>query len=82
MKTEEEVELFGGEAGITYDPNYHSAGDNLSNVNRKALTIMSDAIAHMGAQLGRSTRAIDVPSGARTKPRRVAPSMPEGVTRR
>ncbi len=82
VKTEEEVELFGGEAGITYDPNYHSSGDDLSNVSRRALTIMSDAIAHMGAQLGSSTRAIDVPSGARTKPRKVATSLPEGVTRR
>jgi Zn-dependent M28 family amino/carboxypeptidase len=33
VKTDEEVALFGGTAGITHDPNYHSAGDNLSNVN-------------------------------------------------
>nr|WP_246297327.1 M20/M25/M40 family metallo-hydrolase [Janibacter cremeus] len=45
-KTAEEVEMFGGTAGITYDPNYHSVGDDLSNINTEALGIMSDAIAH------------------------------------
>ena len=33
IKTDEEVALFGGTAGITHDPNYHSAGDDLANVN-------------------------------------------------
>ena len=45
IKTEEEVALFGGTAGITHDPNYHSAGDDLSNVNTEALRIMTKAIA-------------------------------------
>ena len=43
-KTPEEVALFGGTAGVIYDPNYHTARDNLANVNREALDIMSDAI--------------------------------------
>ena len=82
VKTPEEVELFGGEAGITYDPNYHSEGDDLANVSRRALTIMSKAIAHITAELGSSTRVIDVPSGGRTKARRVPATLPEGVARR
>ncbi len=82
VKTEEEVDLFGGEAGITYDPNYHSAQDDLANVNLRALTIMSNAIAHMTAELGASTKSIDVPSGGRTKARRVPSTLPDGVTRR
>jgi Zn-dependent M28 family amino/carboxypeptidase len=82
VKTESEARLFGGEAGITYDPNYHSPGDDLANVSRKALTITSNAIAHMTAKLGRTTRAIDIPSGGRSKARRVPAVLPEGVTRR
>ena len=45
VKTEEEVALFGGTAGITYDPNYHSVGDDLANVDETALGINARAIA-------------------------------------
>ena len=34
IKTEAEEELFGGEAGVSFDPNYHSPGDDYDNVNR------------------------------------------------
>ncbi len=44
-KTPEEVALFGGTAGITYDPNYHSAADDITNVDETALGINSKAIA-------------------------------------
>ncbi len=80
-KTADEVELFGGRAGITYDPNYHSDKDTLANVNRRALNIMSNAIAHMTITLGRSTRIIDTPS-AKTRKKHVRASLPEGVTHR
>ena len=63
VKTEEEVALFGGTAGITHDPNYHSAGDNLSNVNRTALGIMSKAIAGSTYSLAWDTSAINGVSG-------------------
>lgn len=36
LKTEEEAEMFGGKAGIAYDPNYHQIGDDLSNVDAEA----------------------------------------------
>jgi len=32
IKTEEEALAFGGTAGIAYDPNYHQAGDNVTNL--------------------------------------------------
>lgn len=49
LKTEEEVVLFGGEAGVAYDINYHSAGDDVANLNGTAWKVMSSAIAHMTA---------------------------------
>jgi Zn-dependent M28 family amino/carboxypeptidase len=58
-KTPEEVELFGGTAGIIYDPNYHTPGDDLSNVNVTAIDIMSDAIAHATITLAQNTSAIN-----------------------
>ncbi|MFI0355416.1 M28 family metallopeptidase [Actinomadura sp. 9N407] len=43
IKTEAEAALFGGTAGAPYDPCYHQACDDLSNINEKALQ------ANMGA---------------------------------
>ncbi|MBO3086002.1 M20/M25/M40 family metallo-hydrolase [Cellulomonas fengjieae] len=63
IKTDEEVALFGGTAGITHDPNYHSAGDDLSNVNRTALAIMTKAIAASTYSLAWDTSAINGVSG-------------------
>lgn len=63
VKTPEEVALFGGTAGITHDPNYHSVGDDLSNVNAKALGIMSKAIAASTYSLAWDTSAINGVSG-------------------
>jgi Zn-dependent M28 family amino/carboxypeptidase len=58
-KTQKEVDLFGGTAGITYDPNYHTPHDDLSNVNVTAIDIMSDAIAHATITLAQDTSAIN-----------------------
>lgn len=58
-KTEEEVELFGGTAGITYDPNYHAAGDDISNVSEEALDINARAIGTITRQLAYSTETIN-----------------------
>ncbi|MEW2352238.1 M28 family metallopeptidase [Spirillospora sp. NPDC029432] len=46
IKTEREAELFGGTAGQAYDPCYHQACDDLSNIDRRALTANMGAIAH------------------------------------
>ncbi|KAI1806746.1 Zn-dependent exopeptidase [Daldinia bambusicola] len=54
IKTEEEVALFGGTAGIWYDPNYHSAKDNMTNLNLDAFQATSRAIAHAVATYGTS----------------------------
>ncbi len=63
IKTEEEVALFGGTAGIRHDPNYHTAADDLSNVSREAIGIMAPAVAFATASLAQDTSAINGVSG-------------------
>ena len=48
IKTEEQEQVFGGEAGVAYDPCYHLACDDIDNVNDDALDEMVDAAAHRG----------------------------------
>ncbi|GAB3299947.1 aminopeptidase PaaP [Geodermatophilus aquaeductus] len=45
-KQEYQVPLYGGEAGVAYDPNYHQAGDDITNLDPKALDENSDAVAY------------------------------------
>ncbi|MCX4824177.1 M28 family metallopeptidase [Streptomyces sp. NBC_01142] len=46
VKTEAQAKKFGGTAGVAYDPNYHAAGDNLSNINMKAFAVNIGVIAN------------------------------------
>ncbi len=55
IKTEEEAEIFGGEAGEPYDPCYHQACDTINNLNVDALSEMSDAAADAVLTLARSS---------------------------
>jgi Zn-dependent M28 family amino/carboxypeptidase len=57
------VPLFGGTAGIAFDPNYHAVGDTIANINQTALDINSNAIAHATITLAQSTATIN---GARS----------------
>ena len=54
IKTAEEQGLFGGEAGVAYDPNYHGAGDNVTNLNLDAFLENTKAIAHAIGTYGSS----------------------------
>lgn len=79
VKTPEEVAKFGGEAGVIYDPNYHTPADDITNINMDALDIMSDAIAHATITLAQSTKDINGKS-SRGKSGKPAPTvLPEGV---
>jgi Zn-dependent M28 family amino/carboxypeptidase len=53
-KTEEEVALFGGEAGVAYDINYHQIGDNIDNLAMDAFLLNTQAIADSVARYARS----------------------------
>ena len=46
LKTEEEEAIYGGEAGVAYDPCYHQACDTIDNVNEEVFDQMLDAVAH------------------------------------
>ncbi len=43
--------MYGGTAGIHFDPNYHTPEDDIDNVSRESLDIMSDAVAHTAITL-------------------------------
>ncbi|MCX5585325.1 M28 family metallopeptidase [Streptomyces erythrochromogenes] len=45
IKTPEEAAKFGGQAGVAYDVNYHGKGDDITNIDQKALDINVDVIA-------------------------------------
>ncbi|HEX5594976.1 MAG TPA: M28 family metallopeptidase [Micromonosporaceae bacterium] len=46
VKTEAEAAIYGGTAGVSYDPCYHRACDNIGNVSVQAIDEMADAVAH------------------------------------
>ncbi|KAI6915169.1 hypothetical protein KC334_g176, partial [Hortaea werneckii] len=76
-KTEEEAALFGGTAGVAFDPNYHAVGDNYTNLNFEAFVANTKAIAAAVAEYGTSFDSI--PAGnSTTKVKR----SPSGVKRR
>src|SRR5690606_24261062 len=45
VKTAAEEALYGGEAGIAYDPCYHQPCDDIKNLSAEALDANSDALA-------------------------------------
>jgi len=54
IKTPEQAVVYGGTAGIAYDPNYHQLGDTINNLSTKALSELSDGTAHAVLTLARS----------------------------
>ncbi|RBM24232.1 M28 family peptidase [Streptomyces sp. PT12] len=47
IKSDEDAEVWGGEAGEPHDPCYHAACDTLENVSRAALATHAQVIAHL-----------------------------------
>lgn len=44
-KTEVQARLWGGQAGVAFDPNYRTPRDNIDNLDRKTLSVMGQALA-------------------------------------
>ena len=44
-KTEVQARLWGGQAGVAFDPNYLTPLDNVDKINRDALSVMGQAVA-------------------------------------
>ncbi|UDL06217.1 M28 family metallopeptidase [Marinobacter sp. CA1] len=59
LKTEEQAAKFGGEAGVAFDPCYHSGCDDLTNIDELALELNGDAAAFVTSWLSLSTELID-----------------------
>jgi Zn-dependent M28 family amino/carboxypeptidase len=67
IKTEEQEELFGGVAGLPYDPCYHQQCDTIFNLSHTALDEMSDAAAHAAWTLAESRSEITEANAAKAK---------------
>jgi aminopeptidase Y len=59
VKTPAEAAIWGGTAGIQYDPCYHLACDTLGNFNATALDVNSDAIAFATLRFAMNLSDID-----------------------
>ncbi|WP_302705367.1 M28 family metallopeptidase [Nocardioides cremeus] len=64
VKTEEQAAIYGGEAGVAYDPCYHAECDDRDNVSMDAIDEMSNAIAHSVATYAVSTEGLGEDSPA------------------
>lgn len=70
IKTEEEAALWGGEAGVAYDVNYHLAGDNYNNLAFEPFLVNTKAIAASVIKYGMDLSEIPRRnSGAKVKTR-------------
>jgi Zn-dependent M28 family amino/carboxypeptidase len=78
IKTPEQVALYGGTAGIAYDPCYHQPCDTIANINDIALDQMSDAAAHAVITYAQNTVTINGVRGkGNFKPKRHGDPGPE-----
>ena len=59
IKTEEEAAIWGGTAGIQYDPCYHLACDTFDNISLEALGVNPDAVAFSVLRYGMNTEDIN-----------------------
>ena len=60
LKTEEQAAMYGGEAGVAFDPCSHLACDDIDNVSRRAIRQMvpaiADSVARYAIKLGKLGR--------------------------
>lgn len=59
IKTEEEAEVYGGEAGVAYEPCYHAACDTLRQVNNKVFRQNLNAIASVTGFYAQNTKSVN-----------------------
>ncbi len=67
IKTSRQEAIYGGFAGLAFDPCYHQACDTFFNLNYTALDQMSDAAAHAGWTLARSRSPVTEAEAAKVK---------------
>jgi len=59
IKSAEQAAIYGGTAGVAYDPCYHLACDTFANNNDTALDEMSDATAHAVLTFAMTTSSVN-----------------------
>ncbi|KAA1425448.1 M20/M25/M40 family metallo-hydrolase [Mumia zhuanghuii] len=64
VKTPEQAAIYGGTAGEWYDPCYHQACDDITNLSVKSLNELGDAAAHATLTLTKSRSGL-FPDGSR-----------------
>jgi Zn-dependent M28 family amino/carboxypeptidase len=71
IKTAEQAAIYGGTAGLAYDPCYHQACDTYpDNLSRTALRQMSDAVAHATWHFARLGNPFETKKKARAAKKR------------
>ncbi|MGH2968294.1 MAG: M20/M25/M40 family metallo-hydrolase [Solirubrobacteraceae bacterium] len=58
IKTERQAQIYGGTAGLAYDPCYHQACDTSANYNASGLSEMSDAATHAAYTYSQTKEAV------------------------
>jgi Zn-dependent M28 family amino/carboxypeptidase len=64
IKTARQAAVYGGTAGVAYDPCYHQPCDTITNINNTALDQMSDGIADATLQFAMTTSSVSGTSRA------------------
>jgi Zn-dependent M28 family amino/carboxypeptidase len=59
VKTAAQAAVYGGTAGVAYDPCYHLACDTFANVNLEVLDVNADAVAHATLRYAMNTADIN-----------------------
>ena len=59
IKTPAQAAVYGGTAGVAYDPCYHLACDTLANVNTTVVDQMSDAVAYAVLAFAQNTEGVN-----------------------
>jgi Zn-dependent M28 family amino/carboxypeptidase len=58
IKSAEQAAIYGGTAGAPYDPCYHQACDDITNIDPVVLEQMADAIAHATLTFAMTSSAV------------------------
>jgi aminopeptidase Y len=63
LKTAQEAAIWGGTAGVAYDPCYHQACDSYANINAHAYDVNVDAVAYATLTYAYSTESVNGATG-------------------
>jgi Zn-dependent M28 family amino/carboxypeptidase len=62
-KSQAQADKWGGMAGVAFDPNYHQAGDNISNLDLNGWEQLADGGAHVLAMLAEDRKLRETLAG-------------------